>query len=63
MTPAERQDAAVQVLILLEPKIAHSDKCPAHKTPSACNCHLIRNARTRAAALDDAGFLCGPRMR
>ncbi len=58
MNAPERQAEAVRVLILLEPKDAHDEKCPAPQSPEACTCHLIRNARTRAAALDDAGLWC-----
>lgn len=57
MTPDERQDAVVKVLILLESKEGHDEKCPAQKNPEACNCHLFRNAKTRAIALDKAGLL------
>ena len=57
-TAIERQAAVVQVLILMEPKDAHEDTCPAKKNnPTACVCHLIRNTRTRAAGLDEAGLL------
>lgn len=58
MTAEERQAAAARVLILLEPKDAHDEKCPAHKDPAACTCHLIRNTRVRVTALDEAGLLC-----
>lgn len=57
-TAQERQEVAVRVLILLEPKDAHDDKRPAHRRPEARTCHLLRNARTQAAVLDDAGLLC-----
>ena len=57
-TDIERQAAVVQVLILMEPSDAHDDKCPAKKKkPTDCVCHLIRNTRTRAAGLGDAGLL------
>lgn len=58
MSPAERQAAAERVLILLEPKDAHEEKCSARSRSESCSCYLARNARTRAAALDDAGLLC-----
>ena len=58
MTAEERRAAACRVLILLEPEDAHDEKCPAHKDPATCTCHLIRNTRVRVAALDDAGLLC-----
>ena len=57
-TAIERQADVVQVLILMEPRDAHDDKCPAKKNnPLGCACHLIRNTRTRAAGLDEAGLL------
>lgn len=59
MTSLERQAAVIELLIHLEPKDAHDARCPAKTdTPKDCNCHLIRNARTRASALDEAGLLC-----
>jgi hypothetical protein len=59
MTPAERQNEVVKVLILLELKEGHNDRCPAQKNPEACNCHLLNNAQVRAKALDKAGLLRG----
>ena len=58
MTSEECQKKAVLVLINLEPKILHVDNCPGHKNPEACTCYMIRNARARAAELDEAGLLC-----
>lgn len=52
------RDKAVQVLILMEPKEAHDEKCPAYfKNSGVCNCYLLRNAHARATALDEAGLL------
>ena len=60
MTGAERQAAAVRVLLDLERADAHDERCPRVKGTAGteCTCHLGRNSVTRAIALDDAGLLC-----
>lgn len=60
MDPEQRQEAAVKILILIEPQDAHYDKCPAKKDPAKCTCHLLQNAKVRAKVLDDAGMLSMP---
>lgn len=47
---------AVEVLILLEPDEAHTDGCKGHKDPAKCNCYLLKNAKIRAVALENAGW-------
>jgi hypothetical protein len=58
VTSIERKASVIALLIGLEPRDAHDARCPAKTDhPKACTCHLIRNARVRAEALDEAGLL------
>lgn len=60
MITTRTQIEAIRVLMSLEPKDRHEEKCPAYKGLSACTCYLIRNTKLRVSALDEAGMLCDP---
>jgi len=61
MITTEGQIEAIRVLMSLEPKDRHEEKCPAYKSLAACTCYLIRNTKLRVSALDEAGMLCDPK--
>jgi len=57
MTLNERKNSVIRVLISLEPKHVHAEKCSGAKNPELCKCYIFDNALMRYDALDDAGLL------